>query len=110
MLNKNPDLKRERGYTDPKSYVRNDGSEVLHGKDWAWRKSELWERGTGKCEFHLMGIIKSSGVVCNNRMDDPHHVKPRSRGRDDRLSNLVGLCRKHHAMLDNRKTRFGEAA
>ena len=99
MLNKNPDLKAQRGYTDPKSFVRNDGSEVLRGEDWRRRKRELWQRCGGQCEYRYI-----NGARCRGDCNDPHH-HPRKRWpvRDDRLENLVGLCREHHKLVDPRK-------
>src|ERR1700751_4012080 len=44
------DLKRQRGYSDPSSFVRRDGSEVLKGADWKKRVAELRERSGGRCE------------------------------------------------------------
>jgi hypothetical protein len=91
--------KQKRGYTDPRSFVRLDGSEVLHGKDWILRKQALGERSGGRCEWQV-------GVRCPKRADDPHHIVPRSVRRDDRLSNLMALCRYHHDELDNRKVKW----
>jgi hypothetical protein len=109
MLSRDPELKRQRGYTDPKSYVRNDGSEVLYREDWKRRKREIWERGNGKCErivSHTWVDQTETIERCRNEMKDPHHIKPRSKGRDDRASNLIGLCRLHHDLLDERKPRW----
>src|SRR5690349_10812702 len=44
-------LKAARGYTDPSTVVRRDGSEVLKGKDWERRKEELRNRSKGMCEM-----------------------------------------------------------
>ena len=96
--------KRERGYKDKNSLVRPWGAEELHGADWRKRKLQLWHRCGGQCEEEIR-----PGVRCRNDMRDAHHVIPRSKGRDDRLANLKGLCREHHNLLDKRKTRFGEA-
>ena len=91
MLFKDAKLKAERGYVDPKSYVRNDGSEVLHGRDWTARKKELWERCNGRCYY------------CRQEAVDAHHLVKRSEGRDDRLQNLIGLCREHHRQMHPEK-------
>ena len=115
---KNPQLKAMRGYTDKKSFVRNDGSEVLHGKDWDKRKWELGERCLGHCEYvpYRQEWIQGIGWLyaginrCPMPADDPHHIKPRSKGRDDRLSNLQALCRYHHDLLDRRKPKWRKHA
>ena len=105
---------RERHFADRRSYVAKDRREVLYGKDWAERKKELWTRCKGRCEA-LSDIIDGSGEVvftmgCPEQADDPHHVIPRSKGRDDRLSNLQALCRYHHDLLDKRKVRWTKHA
>ena len=41
---KSPELKAERGYSDPKSVVWADGREWLRGQDWLERKRELLKR------------------------------------------------------------------
>jgi hypothetical protein len=103
---KDPDLKRERGYKHPKSYVRVDGSEVLYGKDWTKRKLEIWERGGGRCEKWVGKWGSENHDRCRNEMHDPHHKVKRSKRRDDRAENLIGLCRMHHELLDPRKVRW----
>lgn len=100
--------KQRRGYTDPRSFVRRDGSEVLHGVDWIRRKQELGERSGGRCEQEVCPAGPSDAPMerCKSQADDPHHKVPRSKKRDDRLSNLEHLCRWHHDLLDRRKPRW----
>jgi len=90
------DLKAIRGYTDPRTFCRRDGSEVLHGADWKKRKEELWERCGGQCEYI------AGGIRCRESCADPHHTTLRSKRRDDNLSALQALCRPHHSLLDRR--------
>ena len=97
---KSPELKRARGYSDPKSIVWADGREVLRGKDWTHRVFELMQRAGNRCQW-----AESAGGRCPKDADDPHHVKQRSKGRDDRLENLLALCREHHIAIDPRKVR-----
>lgn len=94
-----------RNFVERKSYVAADGREVLYGLDWKRRVKELRERCGGRCEFvnghvedgneEVIGIFR-----CVREAADPHHIKLRSRGRDDRLSNLLAVCRHHHQILD----------
>lgn len=98
MLNKSQELKECRGYIEDGSFVRLDGSEVLKGSDWKRRKRELWFRCGGQCEYRY-----PNGARCREDCIDPHHVKPRWPVRNDELSNLIGLCRPHHNLLDGRK-------
>jgi hypothetical protein len=95
--------KRERGYREKGSLVRFDGTEKLVGSDWKRRKEELWARCEGRCE-RVVGIDDAQQPVrCKAEADDPHHIVPRSKGRNDSLSNLEALCRRHHEMLDWKK-------
>ncbi len=115
---RDPELKKQRGYTHPKSYVRADGSEVLHGKDWTKRKKELWVRCGGRCEQIVVNGVSIRYLSdrnwipqkerCRSEAHDPHHIIPRSKRRDDRLSNLMALCRLHHELLDKRKVRWSK--
>jgi hypothetical protein len=107
MLNKDADLKIQRGYKHPKSFVRNDGSEVLKGGDWIKRKWELQKRSAGMCERSTV-LGRPHNVLCYGRGGEPHHIKRRSAGRDDRLANLANLSHACHKAEDPRKTRFGE--
>lgn len=102
------------GFADPRSYVAPDGREVLYGEDWLARKKELWERCGGRCEhvgnYFDIGTEEFEKLRCPIQADDPHHIIRRSVKRDDRLSNLLALCRWHHDSKDSRKPRFGEKA
>jgi hypothetical protein len=110
---KSPELKLARGYSDPKSFVRDDGSEVLYGKDWKMRVNvELFLRCGGRCEHEQPWKVWPLGGPamerCTNDAEDPHHRIPRSKGRDDRLENLQALCRYHHNLLDKRKVKWSK--
>jgi len=93
--------KLERGYKEKKSLVRVDGSETLHGRDWKRRKQELCARSGGQCEQMV-----SDTERCRSAAVEAHHVRPRSKGRDDRLANLAHLCHFHHERLDWKKIRL----
>jgi hypothetical protein len=107
MRQRDEQLKVERGYTDPKSYVRPDGSEVLCGEDWKRRVQELRERCGGRCEklietgnsMHLgRGAWIHQMERCTQEAADPDHIVKRSVRRDDRLNALQALCRFHHKL------------
>jgi hypothetical protein len=93
--------KRERGYKEKGTIVRPDSSEILVGADWTKRKTELWTRAGGRCER-----ILSDGTRCRNEAHDPHHMKPRSKGRDDRIENLIALCRGCHNLVDWKRIKL----
>ena len=92
--------KQRRGYTNPRSFVRLDGSEVLHGIDWKERAFRLRQRSNNQCE------AKIHDDLCNRLGSDAHHIIPRSRRRDDRMSNLLWLSRACHLAEDPRKVRW----
>jgi hypothetical protein len=97
--------KAVRGYVEADSRVRFDGSETLVGKDWKKRKQELWNRAGGRCEQLVDISLTMIPVRCRTEGHDPHHIIPRSKGRDDRLENLQLLCRLHHDLLDWKKLK-----
>lgn len=106
------ELKKARGYTDPKSFVRIDGSEVLHNQDWRNRKMELAERSGGICEY-VEGPDPFNPLTwrCARSATIPAHIEPRYPRRDDRMNNLRHYCYEHDRLTEKqswRKTRFGE--
>jgi len=96
--------KQKRGYTNPKSYVRRDGSEVLHKEDWDARVLQLAIRSSGMCE-RLSILKRQHETDCDGYAGDPHHIAKRWPRRDDRLSNLAALSRACHDAEDPRKIR-----
>lgn len=97
--------KKRLGYTNPKSFVRRDGSEVLHEEDWRARVLQVAMRSLGACE--RLGILgRQHEPGCDGRGGQPHHIKKRWPRRDDRMSNLADLSDACHKAEDPRKTRF----
>lgn len=101
------ELRKQRGYTDLSTYVRRDGSEVLKGADWRQRVEELRERSGGRCE-HEEATPDNPRVMhrCSMAARDPHHKIRRSLRRDDRLENLLHVCRPHHDDADDRNPKW----
>ena len=95
----------DKQYLDSRSYLDKLGREVLAGEDWAARKFDLWQRANGKCEYF---------VRCMAEATESHHVIRRSKGRDDRLLNLLALCHYHHGIMEkegpNRVPRWTKRA
>jgi hypothetical protein len=89
--------KNRRGYTNARSKVRLDGSERLVEGDWRRRKRSLRERSGGQCENIW------AGHRCLKAAVDAHHIIRRSKWRDDRLSNLMDVCRECHKLLGGGK-------
>ena len=106
-MKKDAQLTELAGFADRRSYVAPDGREVLYGIDWLGRKLQLLERCGGRCEQ----IVSSEGkfgpeLRCRADAADPHHIIKRSVQRDDRLANLLALCRLHHNFLDRRQPQW----
>ena len=91
-------------FKDSNSFVFKDGREWLEGADWDARRFELLQRCRGMCEYEWEGAsINGNGPLklrCRRDAEDPHHKILRSIARDDRLSNLMAVCRHHHRVLD----------
>ena len=109
LANIDVEATQARHFANKRSRVLLDGREILYGNDWKERDAELWARCEGRCEFiaswrqdtpdgEIIHQIRCEAVAC-----DPHHIIPRSKKRDDRLSNLQALCRFHHRLVDQRK-------
>lgn len=107
------EAKKRLGYKDKRSKVRFSGEEILFGEDWKRRKKELWDRCRGQCEQMFPAPADNNPLStrytrCKNEAHDPHHIAPRSKGRNDAIWNLLALCRTCHRQIDKRKVRFGE--
>lgn len=112
------------GFKDDRSYCAPDGRQVCYGLDWVQRKKELWIRCRGRCEQmveHQRKWMGPNGEIheslwtperCFAQATEPHHVIRRSKARDDRLQNLLGLCHFHHALQEkqgpNRNPRWSK--
>ena len=73
---------------------------------------ELKARAEGHCEAHLVPELKVAGCYHARHWigdnGDAHHIVPRSKGRDDRLSNLAYICRDLHMAIDKRKVQWSK--
>jgi len=45
---------------------------------------------------------------CGRESNDCHHIIFRSQGGEDKIENLIGLCRKHHDLAHNHKIPASE--
>jgi hypothetical protein len=108
-------LKAKRGYTNPSSFVRVDGTEVLKGIDWTNRKAELRERSGGRCEYMIPDFAPEEGFLdqrCFKSATITAHVEPRHPRRNDEMKNLKHYCFEHDKLTEKqgwRRTRFGES-
>jgi 5-methylcytosine-specific restriction endonuclease McrA len=105
----------------PRSRIYRDGREKLVGKDYIARVREVLERDGGKCQWPCTFVNRAPGksnyandaiaeVPCNQPADDVDHIVKRSKGRDDRASNLRSLCRAHHDLRHKEfRTQFRAA-
>lgn len=91
----------QRCFLDPRSFISKDGRQFLAGEDVSVRRHEVWERTGGFCEM----------PGCNRCISEEtmhmHHDKPRSKGGDESMGNLVGSCiRCHKRVHSNREVRW----
>lgn len=95
----------KRHFKDPNSFVFKDGREWLEGKDWDARRYELLLRSRGQCEYIYPDQAGNPLHRCTRDGKDPHHKVLRSIRRDDRLKNLLNVCRPHHELLDREQRK-----
>lgn len=95
---------RRPAFKDPMSYVKRDGSEVLHGDDWMDRTVEVMARDLFVCQgFRFLEKHEPHVVL----VGDIHHIHARGNGsRNDLADNLAVVCRDAHRELDRRKMKF----
>jgi hypothetical protein len=103
MLKRDVAATEARHFTNKKSYVAKDGREVLLGRDWMWRKGELWERAGGRCEYATNFSLSHSR--CPREGQIPAHIEPRHPKRDDRMSNLKLYCIEHDRLTEKQSWR-----
>ena len=97
-----------RKFLDKRSYVAQDGREVLTGlgnKDWFARKEELWERAGGRCEFIIYYGEHIVPERCTAVGVIPAHIQPRYPRRDDRMDNLKLYCVPHDRLTEKQSWR-----
>lgn len=73
---------------------RGKTSERGYGTSWQRLRKVVLKRDGGLCQICLM----------NNRITDAeeiHHIKPLKQGGDNKLSNLISVCRRCHALLES---------
>lgn len=99
LLNKNP-LKRRKPLRrcTPLSPISKNKERRKRRFIPAKTMKALKERSGGQCECYeeIIGATQASLIRCMNRARDPHHVKPKGRGGNNDLSNLLHICRQHH--------------
>ena len=86
-----------------------DGREILFGLDWCDRVQECFRRDKGVCHT-LIGEVGGVELICGRPAVDVHHVIKRSKLRDDRMANLLSVCRICHDdhFHPEKQTRFAE--
>ena len=84
--------------------VLPDGREIAKGYQWTKRVQELKARAGGYCEAEA--ILDGHARHFIGDQGDPHHICKRSVERDDRLRNLLWICRSAHLRIhDNYRRR-----
>lgn len=90
MIRKDLEATAARRFMCGYSYVRPDGREHLFGIDMELRRKHVWERTRGYCEAQ-----NCQRIITEDTME-MHHKRRRSKGGDDSLGNLSGICRRCH--------------
>jgi hypothetical protein len=78
--------------------VLPDGREICKGYQWCKRVVQLRARSEGYCEGGLMLPGHKAHYIGDE--GDPQHITKRSKARDDRLTNLLWVCRSSHNAMD----------
>ena len=81
----------------------DEGREILFGADYKARANEVLERDRHRCQWPYLIPMGLDGIsrqtICNAVANEhPHHKIKRSKGRDDRASNLMAICDAHHLL------------
>ena len=76
--------------------VLPEGREICKGHQWTKRVKELRKRAGDWCEAGEHPLMVGHEAHFIGSEGDPHHVVKRSKTRDDRLSNLLWVCRSAH--------------
>lgn len=99
---KDPLTTMNRCFLDPRSFISRDGREFLFGEDMSVRRHEVFERSGGFCEepgcnreiFEDLPVKHPNAFHC-------HHLKFRSKGGAENITNLQAACtrchEKHHS-------------
>lgn len=94
------------GFNRPKkrarhAWVSKSGKVTLSAKAWKKLVTDVWFRAQGRCENTL-----PSGKRCPAQANDPHHLKYRSQGGSDEISNVFAACRVCHDAKHQGKREF----
>lgn len=98
-------LRRQKAGTivNEDSRIYLDGREKLEGEDYKARAREVLARDGGKCQWPCVRfgeidvVDETQEQICGAPANEhPHHIKKRSKGRDDRAENLMAICDAHH--------------
>ena len=92
-----------RNFKDPRSVVYLDRRERLYGLDYKRRVREVEERDGYRCQWPVTMTGVDASVCGAPSNGHPHHRVKRSKGRDDRASNLMAICDAHHKIAHPEK-------
>jgi 5-methylcytosine-specific restriction endonuclease McrA len=104
-----------RCFLDPGSFMARDGREFLAGEDMSVRRHEVFERSGGFCEEPGCNrpIFEDLPMEHPNALH-VHHLKFRSKGGAENMTNLQAACtrchKKHHKERDTRWSSKESAA
>ena len=117
-MKRDPDKTAAAGFVDSRSFVRPDGREERHGKDMESLRERVFHRayvsegelslGFTMCE--CMGECGKHGGRCQTEINwftmELSHKIPRSKGRDDRETNVIASCHACHVAYEDWSPRW----
>jgi hypothetical protein len=68
-------------------------------KKWDYAKGPLYKKGS--LEEAVAEQQGNHCILCKNKIDHYHHIVPKSKGGSNTISNIAGICKKHHTLVHN---------
>ena len=107
-MKRDPDLTAAANLTDKRSYIRPDGRAVLFGDDMTQLRRRVFDRSGGRCECFgecMVHIVRCPAEINWFTMELSHKI-PRSKGRDDRETNVIASCHACHVAYEDWSPRW----
>jgi 5-methylcytosine-specific restriction endonuclease McrA len=68
-------------------------------KKWDYASGPLYKKGS--LEEVVLMQQNCHCIFCKNEIDHYHHIVPKSKGGSNTISNIAGICEKHHTLIHN---------
>ena len=113
-MKRDPDKTAAAGFVDSRSFVRPDGREERHGDDMTQLRRLVFERSAFRgwyrceCEGECGGHPDRCCMALNWFTMELSHKIPRSKGRDDRETNVIASCHACHVAYEDWSPRWSK--